>query len=69
MNTCPGRCLQRRQVNNKVADLTEEIILVGVPISSSAVVRVGVNDCNALEGCSRFDCGKGNRVSDKLSVV
>ncbi len=67
----PGTCRSRKacQVNDEVSDLTEEVVLVGVPICPGIGIRVGVNNCDAYKIGSSFEDGQADGISDELRVV
>lgn len=49
MNASACRSGHGGQVDDKVPDLSEEIICVGIPVFSCIVIRIRVDHCNALE--------------------
>lgn len=55
-------------VNDKIAYLTIEVILIGVPVISVRV-WVRIDDGNAREAGRCFDCGNTNRIADELCVI
>lgn len=57
------------EVDDKVANGAEEVVLVGVPIGAVILVRVGVNHRHACKVGGCFDHRKINGITDYLSVV
>lgn len=57
------------KIDYEVANLPEEVVLIGIPICSSILVRVRVNDRDALKGGCRFNSRKANGISNELSIV
>ena len=69
MNTSTGSLRQSGEIDDEVADLTEEVILVCVPIVAIVVVWICINDSYACEARSGFQSRRIQSVADKLSVV
>lgn len=69
VDTSTRACGHGGQINDKVADLAVEVVLVGVPVGSPTRVGIRVNDCYALEGRICFEDWKIGGISDELSVV
>lgn len=57
------------QINDEVANLAEEVVLIGIPVGPCIIVGVAVHDCDALERWCGFDRRKIDSISDKLGVV
>ena len=60
-----------RDVENEIANLSEEVVLVGVPIGAVAIwyVRISINHSHALEVRAGKKRGGIVRVADHLSHV
>lgn len=58
-------------VNDKVADLAEEVVLVGVPLGAITArnVRIGVDDSKTFKVGQGFDDRKVSGVANELGVV
>lgn len=57
------------QVDNEVADATEEVVLVGVPVAAVVLVGVGVNDSDSLERRGGLNDGHVEGISHDLGIV
>ena len=57
------------KVHDKVADLSEEVVLVDVPVGAAILVWIAVEDCHALEVRGRLDGRLRDSVTNQLSVV
>lgn len=57
------------EVNNEVANLTEEVVLVGVPVVPGVVVWIGVDNGDTLERSRCLDSRDVDSIADKLGVV
>lgn len=69
VNTSASSLRLSSEVNLEVANLAEEVVLVGVPVVASVVVGVGVDDGNAGKVGSRLDGRNVDSITNKLSVV
>lgn len=69
MNTSSDGLRHCGQVNDKVADLTEEVVLVRIPVRAVAVVRIRVNDSKACETGSGLNSRWVECITDELGVV
>ena len=67
MDACPS--LGCGDINFKVANLAEKVVLVDIPVAAVIVVGVRVDDCHALEAGRRLKCWRCNGIADELSVV
>lgn len=56
-------------VNDEVANLTEKVVLVGVPVGTVILVRVRVDDSHADKAGSGLEGGNINGITNKLSVI
>jgi hypothetical protein len=63
--------LGSRNVNDEVADLTVEVVLVGEPVGTITTwdIRICVHDSHALEGGGSLDGGEVVDITNKLGVV
>ena len=68
MNAC-GSGWTGSQINVEVPNLAEEVVLVRIPIVSTIVIRITVDDSNAYERWQSFDSGERRSITDKLGVV
>ena len=57
------------EVDDEVANLTEEVVLVNPPVVTVVLVGVGIDDSHALEAGSGLDRGRADGIANKLSVV
>lgn len=57
------------QINDEVPNLTEEVVLIGVPIGTSILIWIRVNDGDSLEACCALDGWWRAGVTDKLGVI
>ena len=62
-------CWHGGQINDKVANLAVEVVLVGVPVGSIRLIGIRVNDSHALEARVCLDSRKVDSISDELSVI
>jgi hypothetical protein len=69
VDTSSCTCRHGGKINNKVANLPKEIVLVGIPVFAKLVVRIRINDCYSPEGRSSLDGGDIDRIADKLCIV
>ena len=71
MNTSTDRDRHGRDVDNKVADLTEEVVLVGIPLctATSWNIWIGVKHGKALKVGGSLDDREIVRIANKLCVV
>lgn len=58
-----------REVNIKVSDLTEEVVLVGKPVDSTIFIWVGIDDSHASEVGSGLECWNVESITDHVGVV
>ena len=58
-----------RNINLKVANLAEKVVLVDVPVAAVIVVGVRVDDCHALKAGRRLDCWGCDGIANELGVV
>jgi hypothetical protein len=49
MNASASRHGKTSEVDDKIADLAVEVVLVGVPVDTTSSIRVRVDDSNTLE--------------------
>lgn len=57
------------EIDNEVANLTEKVVLIGVPVGTSVSVWVGVNDSHAGEGSSGLENRQVGSITNELRVV
>jgi len=57
------------QVDDEVPNLTEEVVLVGVPVGSSVLIWIRVNDSDTLEACCSLYSWNGDGIANELCVV
>lgn len=69
VDTGTGSGGHRGQVDDEVADLAEEVVLVGEPVDASVSVRVCVNDGHADEASGGLQGWWLGEISDHLRVV
>lgn len=69
MNTSTSIFGHGSKVDVHVADLAEEVVLVGPPVATGRVVRVGVQDSHASELSGSCDDRAVGCVADQLGVV
>lgn len=69
MNTSSNIHRHSCEIDNEIADLAEEIILVGVPIDSPIGIWVWVEKSNTSEVWKSLDSGNRNCVANKLCVI
>lgn len=66
-----GTCSNRhsRGVDDEVADLTEEVVLVRIPVYASISIRIAVNQSNASKACSSLDGWDRDGITNELGIV
>lgn len=69
MNASAYRSRHSGQVDDEVSDLSEEIILVGIPVGSCIIIGIRVDHCNTLERRRCLYGRNGNSVADELSII
>lgn len=69
VDTSTGGVWHLREVNLKVADLAEEVVLIGPPVQACGVVRICVKDSHASEVRGCLQDGSVVWVANELSVV
>lgn len=69
VDTGSGALRHSREIDNEVANRAEEVVLVGVPVGTVIVVRVGVDNSNTLESRSGLQSGNIERITNHLGVV
>lgn len=57
------------QIDDNIADATEEVVLVGVPVAAVVLVGIGVNDSDTLERRGSLDDGHVEGISHDLGIV
>jgi len=69
MDTGTGSLGHASEINDKVANLTEKVVLVGVPIVSVGFVWVRVNNGHTNKVCSSFESRRVDSIANHLGVV
>ncbi len=69
MNTSTATERHTGQVNNKVTNLAEEVVLIRKPVDSSILVRIGVNNSHAREAGSGLKSWGVDSIANHMSVI
>ena len=69
MNSSTSRWGHCREIDHKVANLTKEVILIGIPVAPVRIVRIRVDHCDTLEASRSFDGWNRHCVTDELRIV
>ena len=69
MYTGTSRRGQCSQINHEVPNLTEEVVLVGVPVVAVVVIHVGIDDCDTLKRRCRLQHWRSDSITNKLRVI
>ena len=66
-----GTCSNRhsRGVDDEVANLAEEVVLVRVPVYASISIRIAVNQSNASKASSSLDGWDRDGITNELGIV
>jgi hypothetical protein len=69
MDTSASSDRHSRGVDDEVADLTEEIVLVRIPVDTSISIRITIDQSNASKASSSLDSWYRNGITNELGIV
>ena len=69
MDTSTSSDRHSRSVDDEVADLSEEVVLVRIPVNTSIRIRVAVDQSNASKTSGCLDCWDRDSITDELGIV
>ena len=56
-------------IDDEVADLPEEVVLVRIPVNTSIRIRITINQSNASKASGCLDCWDRDGITDELGIV
>jgi hypothetical protein len=57
------------RIDDEIADLSEEVVLISIPVDTTSSVGIGVHQRNAHKASSSLDGGNRDCITDELCVV
>lgn len=69
MDASTRSLIHARQVDNKISNGPEEVVLVGIPVSAGIGVWIGIDHSNSLKRGGCFDDWHSQSIADELSIV
>ena len=64
-----GRGGECSQIDDEVPNLTEEVVLVGIPVVAVIVIHVGIDDCDTLKRWCCLQHWQSDSITNKLRVI